>query len=112
MVYHFNFSLKTPKIKKFKDVIELVISQACDIKSYSNFQIHSNKMIFDDNKKLIGFDDSNIYHSFNKEVHLLPYSEKFLNKNVILLGDSLQVSFSNFFLHFSKKHYVFNNYLY
>ena len=57
-------------------------------------------MIFDDNKKLIGFDDKNIYHSFNKNNHLLPYSEQFLNKNVILMGDSMQVSF---FILFNKK---------
>ena len=49
-------------------------------------------MIFDKkNGDLLGFDESNVYHSFNKSAHLSQYSANFKNKNVILMGDSLYV---------------------
>ena len=48
-------------------------------------------MIFDDSKKLVGFDNTKNYHTFNKNEKLLAHADEFNNKNVILLGDSLHV---------------------
>lgn len=72
-------------------MIKLVLNEVCDIHKFEKLKILSNEMKFNEKNEFLGFDETKAVHSLNKFEKLKEYPEDFRNKNIILIGDTLQV---------------------
>lgn len=72
-------------------MIKLVLNEVCDIHKFKKLKILSNEMKFNEKNEFLGFDEAKAVHSLNKFEKLKEYPEDFRNKNIILIGDTLQV---------------------